>query len=59
VRRTVDRLKGIMRTFAGDDGAVVASAAEFFRSHGAEVLGVSDVDQGVWDYVSRAITANS
>jgi MerR family transcriptional regulator, thiopeptide resistance regulator len=59
---TVRRLVRVMELFAGDDPAVRASMAGFFREHGAAVLRDMDagleVGDGLWEYVGRALRAH-
>ncbi|CCH30063.1 MerR family transcriptional regulator [Actinosynnema sp. NPDC047251] len=64
VRELGRRLAGIGRDFAGGDPAILASMSAFFRTHGHGVLRdvlpdepVSDLGDGLWDYVGRVHAA--
>jgi DNA-binding transcriptional MerR regulator len=64
VRRTAVRLLEVSRAFTGGDPELVASMRHFFREHGVGVLQdvlvgqqVSELGDGLWDYVGRACAA--
>ncbi|GAA1353079.1 MerR family transcriptional regulator [Saccharothrix algeriensis] len=64
VRELGRRLARIGRDFAGSDPGILRSMSAFFRQHGhgllREVLPdqpLSDLDDGLWDYVSRVHSA--